>query len=82
MSRGVSRSTLRYRADAMGREYIERVEYEGFTLARWQDTVNGGETQDRWDVIEDGWVVTTVTDREHAESLVDHQRHDERTGDE
>ena len=60
----------------MVREYVERVEYEGFVLARWQ-TVIGGATQDRWDIIEDGWVVNTVTDREDAERLVDHQPHDE-----
>ena len=61
----------------MGREYVERVEYKDFVLARWQETVNGAAARDRWDVIENGWVVTTVTDREHAESYIDHQRHDE-----
>ena len=68
------------RIDAMGRDYVERVEYKGFVLARWQDTVYGDVqplTRNRWDIIDDGWVVATVTDREHAESYVDHQRHDE-----
>ena len=53
----------------MGREYVERVEYKDFVLARWQETVNGAAAQYRWDIINPlGRVVTTVTDREHAES--------------
>ena len=38
----------------MAREYFERVEYENFVLARWQETVNGGAARDRWDIIKDG----------------------------
>ncbi len=57
----------------MGREYVERVEYKDFVLTRWQETVNGTAAQYRWDIINPlGLVVATVTDREHAESYVDH----------
>ena len=57
----------------MDREYVERVEHKDFVLARWQETVNGATAQHRWDIINPlGRVVTTVTDREHAESYVDH----------
>jgi hypothetical protein len=66
----------------MAREYAERVEYEDFVLARWQETGDDGVVRDRWDILKDGWVLATVTDREHAESYVDHHRHDERAGDE
>ena len=78
---GVSRSTPPS-SFAVNREYVERVEYKEFVLARWLETVNRDTTLIRWDVINDGSVVTTVTDREHAESYVDHHRHDERAGDE
>ena len=57
----------------MHRECAERVEYKDFVLARCQETVNGGATQYRWDIIDSsGLVVATVTVREHAESYVDH----------
>ncbi len=57
----------------MGREYVERVEYKDFVLARCQETVNRAAAQYRWDIINPlGRVVTAVTDREHAESYVDH----------
>jgi len=68
---GVSRPTPPS-SFAVNREYVERVEYKEFVLARWLETVNGDTTLIRWDVINDGRVVTTATDREHAESYVDH----------
>ncbi len=62
----------------MDREYVERTKYKDFLLARWQETVNGAAARDRWDVIGPlGRVVATVTDRDHAESYVDHHLPDE-----
>ena len=60
----------------MDREYVERVKYKDFVLARWQETVNGAATQDRWDIIGPlGGIVATVNDHQHAESYVDHHPH-------
>ncbi len=54
----------------MGREYVERVEYKDFVLARWQETVNGAAAQYWWNIITPlGRVVTTVTDSEHRRKL-------------
>ena len=50
----------------MRREYVERVKYKDFLLARWQETVNGVVTRNLWDIVDHGWVVSTVSDREHA----------------
>jgi hypothetical protein len=61
----------------LSRQYVQRVEFRGYVLGEWQPeaTEQGARTPPRrWDVLDrPGQVVKTFSDRQHAESFVDHQ---------
>ena len=63
----------------MNREYVQRVEYRGFMLCEWLNEATAGQrsgTPRRWDVLDpSGNIVMTFSDRQHAESYVDHHAH-------
>lgn len=55
---------------------MQRVEYRGYVLGEWQpEAVEPGARTPprRWDVLDaSGTVLKTFSDRQHAESYVDH----------